>query len=391
MKRLLIVAMLALPAGAQVTPFVGCWTDATGTGVITIRFGYVNTSASPVTIPIGSSNFFTPAPADRLQPTTFLPGTVTNAFSITVPAADAPSTIWNLNGQLVVADLSPANLCSGCFCPSGPAGPQGPQGPQGVQGSRGLQGVAGPTGATGPTGPIGPTGPTGATGAQGAQGSQGIKGITGDVGATGATGPVGLIGSKGPTGDAGPQGIAGVAGPAGATGPAGAKGATGDRGPTGPIGVNGPKGATGDAGPVGLTGLAGPAGPRGVDGARGAMGDAGPQGIVGARGTDGGAAIRTTVSAHGPVTLELQQPSKVFVTAIVRASGGGTVSIALDDQPIGVAMPASGSLPLIADVAVSGGRHVVRVIGTDGTVLRDVSLTVTAFGSSEVRRRAVGR
>lgn len=43
-------------------------------GTITLSFAYFSHNSEPVTIPPGPDNSMTPAPADRGQPTTFLPG-----------------------------------------------------------------------------------------------------------------------------------------------------------------------------------------------------------------------------------------------------------------------------------------------------------------------------
>ena len=43
-------------------------------GSYTLAFGYFNHNRETVTIPPGTGNFFSPLPADRRQPTTFLPG-----------------------------------------------------------------------------------------------------------------------------------------------------------------------------------------------------------------------------------------------------------------------------------------------------------------------------
>ena len=43
-------------------------------GSYTLSFAYFSHNANEVTIPPGASNSFGPAPADRMQPTTFLPG-----------------------------------------------------------------------------------------------------------------------------------------------------------------------------------------------------------------------------------------------------------------------------------------------------------------------------
>ncbi len=46
-------------------------------------FGYVNASEQTVTIPIGGRNLVTPAPIDQGQPSVFIPGIVSHAFTVT--------------------------------------------------------------------------------------------------------------------------------------------------------------------------------------------------------------------------------------------------------------------------------------------------------------------
>src|SRR5579871_1523075 len=65
-------------------------------------WGYANPNAFAVSIPIGPANQFAPPPADRGQPLTFEPRTVTGAFS--TPFDGAPSLSWTLDGKTVEAD-----------------------------------------------------------------------------------------------------------------------------------------------------------------------------------------------------------------------------------------------------------------------------------------------
>lgn len=67
-------------------------------------WGYANPNAFAVSIPIGPANQFTPAPANRGQPLTFEPRTVTGAFSTRFDGA--PSLSWTLNGKTEKADAS---------------------------------------------------------------------------------------------------------------------------------------------------------------------------------------------------------------------------------------------------------------------------------------------
>ena len=52
-------------------------------GSFDATFGYENNNATAQTVPVGANNFFSPAPIDRGQTTTFQPGKVQSAFTVT--------------------------------------------------------------------------------------------------------------------------------------------------------------------------------------------------------------------------------------------------------------------------------------------------------------------
>jgi uncharacterized repeat protein (TIGR01451 family) len=80
------------PTPLPVQPFVKC-VDANGSTFQAI-FGYTNPNQQAVTVAVGSRNSFAPSPTDRGQPTTFQPGTVESAVTVT---EDAGSTvIWSV-------------------------------------------------------------------------------------------------------------------------------------------------------------------------------------------------------------------------------------------------------------------------------------------------------
>jgi hypothetical protein len=90
---------LASPAdttavSGAVRPVLECVTPHSN-GSYTAYFGYRNENAVPVTIPVGSNNKFTPAPADRDQTTVFQPGRIVGAFS--VRSADT-NLVWMVKG-----------------------------------------------------------------------------------------------------------------------------------------------------------------------------------------------------------------------------------------------------------------------------------------------------
>jgi hypothetical protein len=70
-------------------------------GSFVAYFGYTNTSGSPVSYPIGSSNSITPSSLNGGQPVNFGTGTVSNAFSVTV--AQAGIAVWSVNGASATA------------------------------------------------------------------------------------------------------------------------------------------------------------------------------------------------------------------------------------------------------------------------------------------------
>jgi hypothetical protein len=79
-------------------------------GKMIAYFGYRSEANSEVTIPIGASNRFSPAPDDRGQPTTFLPGRIANAVTVTF---DGDSLTWKLGGKSARAD-DHSPRCSEC-------------------------------------------------------------------------------------------------------------------------------------------------------------------------------------------------------------------------------------------------------------------------------------
>jgi hypothetical protein len=113
--------VLAGPASAATpvfTPFFTC-AAANGDGTYTYFFGYTYTGSTAVTIPIGDQNQFGSnhnnlndnygygGGQDLGQTTTLLPGTHTNAFSVTTKDT---SLAWQLGPWLVKVD--PAKLCA---------------------------------------------------------------------------------------------------------------------------------------------------------------------------------------------------------------------------------------------------------------------------------------
>ncbi|WP_348789110.1 Calx-beta domain-containing protein [Leifsonia sp. NPDC080035] len=99
-------APVSAPA-SPLTPFVDCVQDAP-LGAVTARtvvLGYRSTADAAVELPAGGGrNDLSSAPADRGQPTAFLPGEHHGAWLLTVDAAAEPSLGWQLDGATVAID-----------------------------------------------------------------------------------------------------------------------------------------------------------------------------------------------------------------------------------------------------------------------------------------------
>jgi uncharacterized repeat protein (TIGR01451 family) len=80
------------PQPLPVQPTVKC-VDVNGS-TFTAVFGYSNPNTTPVTVPVGPANFFSPDPVERGQPSTFNPGGAESAVTTT---ADTGSTlVWTV-------------------------------------------------------------------------------------------------------------------------------------------------------------------------------------------------------------------------------------------------------------------------------------------------------
>ena len=90
------VRTYTLRVAPTIVPKVTCVT-LNANGSYTVRFGYENSTGAAVTIPVGANNYFTPGAQNRGQTTTFQPGVVNNAFSVTFANAGAFAG-WSLKG-----------------------------------------------------------------------------------------------------------------------------------------------------------------------------------------------------------------------------------------------------------------------------------------------------
>lgn len=100
----------------NVVPVVTCVTPGTGTNY-TAYFGYSNSGAA-TTYPQGSSNTMTPSTLNGVEPTSFISGTVTNAFNVAVTSGSAT---WTVAGQSATATIS-STVCTGQSLPIDPLG-----------------------------------------------------------------------------------------------------------------------------------------------------------------------------------------------------------------------------------------------------------------------------
>ncbi len=99
----MLVTLSLSAAGADVQPLLECvWSDQTQRKpTYEAVWGYDNTSSSTVTLPLGSSNGFSPDPADRGQGTSFLPGRNDNTV---VTTWDGSGNVqWNLGSGTATA------------------------------------------------------------------------------------------------------------------------------------------------------------------------------------------------------------------------------------------------------------------------------------------------
>ena len=92
---------------AAVSPVLEC-VAAQPDGTFVAWFGYRNPNASPVTLAVGTTNRFTPTPANRGQPTVFQPGRQVRVFTVAFPGTNlvghlgCTSPLWANSVRLVV-------------------------------------------------------------------------------------------------------------------------------------------------------------------------------------------------------------------------------------------------------------------------------------------------
>ena len=106
------------PPSQPVSIFVTCVTS--GASTFDAEFGYLNRNGQAVTIPVGSSNGFSPAPVDRGQTTSFQPGGVGTAFTVT-GIANGTSLVWTCRTRARRDATATAGFATKC----GPTPPVG--------------------------------------------------------------------------------------------------------------------------------------------------------------------------------------------------------------------------------------------------------------------------
>jgi PKD repeat protein len=77
-----------------------------GDGTITVSFGYVSRHNTPVTLPVGEKNQFSPGDPNRGQPEVFSPGVHPDVFTVSFPA-NRTNIVWTLMSTVVGAGFVP--------------------------------------------------------------------------------------------------------------------------------------------------------------------------------------------------------------------------------------------------------------------------------------------
>lgn len=108
-RAAIAAALLVIPVASHtqsyrqrgVSPIFDGW-EETPDGSRLFYFGYINRHTSEVAVAIGAENGFGPSPADRGQPTVFLPGRHEHVFTIKVPATMPGKLVWTLKSEMGV-------------------------------------------------------------------------------------------------------------------------------------------------------------------------------------------------------------------------------------------------------------------------------------------------
>ena len=92
-----------------VAPILECVWHVNSTSWLSL-WGYSNSSSSSQTIPVGSSNTFSPGAQNQGQPTSFQSGAIDNVFTVPFEASAPPA--WTLDGTTVSASPSDKKCAS---------------------------------------------------------------------------------------------------------------------------------------------------------------------------------------------------------------------------------------------------------------------------------------
>jgi len=84
--------------GTTLVPLLEC-VDNNGDGTYTAHFGYLNTTGSTITLPVGSKNMFVGGDKDRGQPTVFYPGEHLSEFTVVFDALDTLKWMLKADGD----------------------------------------------------------------------------------------------------------------------------------------------------------------------------------------------------------------------------------------------------------------------------------------------------
>lgn len=97
-----LLPVVAKVAGAQggnmLIPLLEC-VDNNGDGTYTAHFGYLSTSSSVITLPVGPKNMFVGGDKDRGQPVVFYPGEHLSEFTVVFDALDTLKWMLKANGD----------------------------------------------------------------------------------------------------------------------------------------------------------------------------------------------------------------------------------------------------------------------------------------------------
>jgi hypothetical protein len=93
----------ATSGAGTVSPILECVWHVGSTKWLAL-WGYSNSSSSTQTVPVGTSNSFSPGATNQGQPTSFGPGTHDNVFTVPFVASKPPA--WTLDGTTVSSSPS---------------------------------------------------------------------------------------------------------------------------------------------------------------------------------------------------------------------------------------------------------------------------------------------